>query len=723
MPSDPPSRFQVGEFEVDLRNRVLRRNGRRVSIQDLPFEVLAHLLLTPGELVSRETLRAALWPDVSFVDWDQGLHTAARKLRGALEDDARSPRYIETVPRRGYRLIAPVRALEPEVELPLAQPVEAPGVEASSAGTRRRLHTAFFFALALGACLAFTLSFAHRSTAPLAARAFRTVSLHNVNDPGGAGANTLVSPDGRYVLLSAAALAGHPLWLEQRATGVLRPIAHSGLPFAGLELSHDGERVYFTLADPAKAMLYRQTLFGGPAEEVLPGVSGAFALSPDGREVAHLVARAEEVVLMIAGLETGRSREVARFPSAEKPDMPKWSPDGLWIAVTVGGRAGSRVVRVGARGGGRWAVSTTGWETIGAKAWLPDGSGLLMVARHPGEPNGVWLVGVEHGGERRIGAGSLDDVSPWALGLTADGRTLSGSIAFHRGALWASSPAGTGEERLLAQEWDWPVRPLSDGRILCRLGSQESRLWILDPNRPENRQQLTSAGRDLDATVSPDGRTVVYLSTRGGTAELWRVSSEGGAPSRLTHGMRAYCPAVSADGRTVFFLSTMANDLWRVPLAGGEPVRVAPGAIEALAASPDGRWLAFWRREAPDQRFELTLLPLAGGTPRRIELPVTARRGRSLHWTPDGRGVLYIDTRDGVSNLWQVAAEGGAPAAFTHFRRAFLDPIEDFAIAGGALFIGRGRWHFRPVVVDDVSSPDLPQLADHAARSGPNNGA
>ncbi len=111
-PFDPPSfkegrQLRLRSFEVDLDCGELRRDGRRVALQEKPFQLLAALLETPGKLVSREALREALWPDV-FVDFDGNLNAAVKKLREALGDSATEPRYVETVPRRGYRLIAPV---------------------------------------------------------------------------------------------------------------------------------------------------------------------------------------------------------------------------------------------------------------------------------------------------------------------------------------------------------------------------------------------------------------------------------------------------------------------------------------------------------------------------------------------------------------------------------------------------------------------------------------
>src|SRR5262245_45285010 len=99
-------RFSV--FELDLRTGELRKNGMRLRLQEQPFQVLAMLLERPGELVTRDDLRQKLWPADTFVDFDHGLNTAVTKLREVLADSAASPRYIETLPKRGYRFIYPV---------------------------------------------------------------------------------------------------------------------------------------------------------------------------------------------------------------------------------------------------------------------------------------------------------------------------------------------------------------------------------------------------------------------------------------------------------------------------------------------------------------------------------------------------------------------------------------------------------------------------------------
>jgi DNA-binding winged helix-turn-helix (wHTH) protein len=121
--------LRFGLFEADLVNSELRKQGLKISLQEQPFRVLAVLLEKPGQVITREELRERLWGTDTFVDFDQGLNKAINRVRDALGDSAENPRFIETVPKRGYRFIAPVFradavAVEPAPE-DNAVPVEA----------------------------------------------------------------------------------------------------------------------------------------------------------------------------------------------------------------------------------------------------------------------------------------------------------------------------------------------------------------------------------------------------------------------------------------------------------------------------------------------------------------------------------------------------------------------------------------------------------------------
>src|SRR5215472_11920443 len=103
-----PNRFRFGLFEVDLAARELTRQGRRVPLQEKPFQTLVFLISHAGQVVTRDDLRHHLWPADTFVQFDDNLNTAIKRVREALGDSAESPRYVETVPRRGYRFLPPV---------------------------------------------------------------------------------------------------------------------------------------------------------------------------------------------------------------------------------------------------------------------------------------------------------------------------------------------------------------------------------------------------------------------------------------------------------------------------------------------------------------------------------------------------------------------------------------------------------------------------------------
>src|SRR6202142_908346 len=112
-----PAVLRFGTFELDLRSGELRKQGLRVKLQEQPFRVLAVLLRRPGEVVNREELSSQIWPADTFVDFDNGLNTAINKLREALGDSADRPRFIQTLPRRGYRFIAPVTTIDRSVSI------------------------------------------------------------------------------------------------------------------------------------------------------------------------------------------------------------------------------------------------------------------------------------------------------------------------------------------------------------------------------------------------------------------------------------------------------------------------------------------------------------------------------------------------------------------------------------------------------------------------------
>lgn len=141
-------KFAFGVYEADAKSGELRKNGIKIKLQEQPFQILTMLLERPGEVITREELRLRVWPADTFVDFDHGLNTAINKLREALGDSASNPRFVETLARRGYRFIAPVRTIEsgqPAADSAQLASTEAvgvaPGLRPGEDGAQTRPHT------------------------------------------------------------------------------------------------------------------------------------------------------------------------------------------------------------------------------------------------------------------------------------------------------------------------------------------------------------------------------------------------------------------------------------------------------------------------------------------------------------------------------------------------------------------------------------------------------
>lgn len=193
--------IRFGAFELDVEGGELRKHGIRLRLADQPFRILLHLLQHPGKVVTREELRTLLWGEDTFVDFDHGLNAAINKIRETLGDSAASPRYIETVPRRGYRFIADL-ALPPiprpeEVSAPPAQE-PAPSSPAQLPVTpRARRHWRWAAGVAVIVLLAFGVGAwwgIDRSTASVP-----QYNLRPLTDDAGLTTIPAVSPDGKLV--------------------------------------------------------------------------------------------------------------------------------------------------------------------------------------------------------------------------------------------------------------------------------------------------------------------------------------------------------------------------------------------------------------------------------------------------------------------------------------------------------------------------------------------
>jgi TolB protein len=233
-------------------------------------------------------------------------------------------------------------------------------------------------------------------------------------------------------------------------------------------------------------------------------------------------------------------------------------------------------------------------------------------------------------------------------------------------------------------------------------------IWIMNQDG-SNRKQLTSGGRQsIEPAASPDGRYIVFTSASPGSVDLWRMDMDGGNLVQLTKNMFAFNAAFSPDGRWVVFSNGSRNGakIQKVSVDGGEPVGLFDKPAYRPTVSPDGRWIAVFYSGAQnpnnDVYRKIAIFPFAGGdVVKTFDFGGNSTTRDMLHWTPDGRALLYNQMNDNVSNIWKQPVDGGAPAKVTDFRDSL---INDFAYSrdGRQLICTRGTVIREAVMITDL---------------------
>jgi eukaryotic-like serine/threonine-protein kinase len=641
-PPTGPRALRFGPFELDPRNGELRRKGFRVRLQDQPLQILIALLECPGGLVTREELRQRLWPADTFVDFEHGLNAAVKRLRDALGDSAESPRFVETIPRRGYRFIAPVEGTEP-VLAPVRHAVVWP---------RRRLAVAIT-AAALAAGLA--LALIDRGSALVTMR---------VANPGRRRTPVRFTIDMEQDGVTAGALAG--------AEGLVA-------------LSPDGSSIAYRGARQGIGRLYFHSL-ARLTSTALPGTEGAYGpfFSPDGRWLGFFA----EGHLKKISLDT---LAIEALCVASGGHGGSWAADDT---IFFAARHDASISRVSAKGG-RSEVVTTLDETAAeiSHRWplvLPDHDLLLYEAVDRSGRSRIVAESLKtrqrktlvEGGEcpRFAGNGRLIfavrdslravafdpresrmvgppiEVFPRASpNHSAGGFDVSpnGTLAYVRtirrateSTLWRVERTGRATPLTdLRRAFQWP-RFSPDGRQLALTitDAAGTHLWTYDLQR-RSLMRLTFEGENEMAIWTADSRHIVYRSNRGGTFELFRQPADGAGPvERLVTSDLDLSPGSwSPDGRTLTFQEfhpVTESNIWVVSLTDGgmrTPLVNSPFGEWDGVFSPDGRLVAYTSMESG--RLEVYVRPYRGSGKRQL----SNDGGNSPVWSRSGKELFYLN--------------------------------------------------------------------------------
>ena len=220
--------------------------------------------------------------------------------------------------------------------------------------------------------------------------------------------------------------------------------------------------------------------------------------------------------------------------------------------------------------------------------------------------------------------------------------------------------------------------------------SENLDLWITGGDGSNLRQLTHGEGSNFEPSVSRDGRTIVFISTRSGTESIWKMDIDGGNPVQVTRTRLDLFPKITPDGKDVVYGSWMGQGIFKIPLTGGEPSQLLSDSAFQPSVSPDGKLLAVTKRRLDPPGNYLDILPLAGGPSiRQFNIPVLSMTGTQLSWTPDSKGLIFLDSRDGVGNLWLQALAGGKPKQITNFSSDRIYSF-DWSTDGKQLVAARG---------------------------------
>lgn len=647
--------LEFGDFRLDLEERALYRDGKRLAVTPKTLQLLTALAERRGRIVEKDELLDAVWSD-SFVEPGNLTYTI-NVLRKALGDCKESPKYIETVPRRGYRFIAPVEEVCHSVA---GQNKQVSSAESTTPGASWIPKAALFTGMAALGLLALLYVGQDRwRKADVLVAQFSATAI----PLEGAGMVAAISPDGRFVVMAdRGADEREALRLRDLESGSVtdvsdpREVTHHGMAF-------DRDRNIYLVrsgASDERAELVRLSTTGRP-ERLTEGVEGWISLSPDGRGLA-VVRRDSGGNYSLAIIDTLSRAEkvVATRSKPHRISAHSFSNDGRTIVFAAGQSEDSSnefgLFSVDVDSAEERPASAEKFFNITSLATLPAGQGHLMVARKAFERNfGIWRLDPSGSAEQR----TRDSNSYSSISIDSRGENIVATIIREEFELALVDFHDTAISNRIAFSRDGRFTP--DGRIIYAVGT--GGIWFADPANGEKRLVAADEMNGSLPTVSHDGRYVYFASDASEELQVWRATLDGGAPERVTQAEGGLPLYVTPDGTQVYYLSGRDRTLWRVGAAGGNEQRYLAESRNRFAFSRDGSLIAYTVKDDAGNR-SLLVVSIADRKP--IARVIVARPDGLIPeftFMPDGRSLLYVqsDKNSRNNSLWQQDLVGGMP--------------------------------------------------------------
>lgn len=678
--------FSFGEFVLDPNQKLLLRNGEIVKLPAKTFELLAYLVENPNRVITKNEIMDAVWQDSLVEDANLSVHIST--LRKALgngngEHDGENRIAIETFPKVGYRLSANVRAgqgtFDSDTPVKAGSPAE-PDAMGSVSGVRRgtKVHSRRIWLVAI---LFLGMS---ASLILLAWRSWTNdrpgLSLVPVAGAEGLAAAAF-SPDGDHVAIVKRMGGRYVLSTFHLASGSSVPLitADEGQLISNIRFSNNGNHLYYSKRLGSSSVLYKIPLLGGSEVKVAEGIESRISFSPDATQFCYVDTSEPNVMrLIIANEEGSGKRELAKRNSPDyfSAFTLDWSPNGKTIAIAIGSPERNPKIQlagIDVNTGDETLLSNGKWAGTDGVEWLKDGSGLVAaIFEGSTSPTQLWYMPLAGGEPKKI----TNDLNNYGLaGLSMDGQSLLAVEFMEETSVWVVSPR-TSDEAYPAKadrrhRFQW-VRWTSDGGMLFGSDAGESRdVWKIDLDGSEERQLTFGPDANVMPVMTSDGRYIIFAGYRKGDGffDLFRMNVDGSGQVQLTQGGGAYQPSVSSDGWVYYTAGKMGGPVmlrrvWRVPVNGGVPEQFLDGAAYYPDVSPDGRFVAVWIKGDRDTPAKVAIVSTLSG---KIGKVLEGVEGERIDWTPDGKGISFVRTVEGVSNIWTQRLAGGEPTQETRF--------------------------------------------------------
>jgi Tol biopolymer transport system component/DNA-binding winged helix-turn-helix (wHTH) protein len=621
--------FYLGDWLVEPELNRIQRNGEKVHLEPKAMEVLLCLSRMNGSVISKEQLIRQVWPD-TFVT-DDVLKGSIWQLRKAFQDDSKHPSVIETIPKGGYRLLLPVRAVSPE-DSPANVPI---GNESRAHSKRWVWIVGIAVAVLAGASGVLFLTTRKHREASLEIVPFTTL-------PGFEGAPSF-SPDGNQIVFSYD--DGKDLNIFVKAIGdekILQLTESPGLSRCP-QWSPDGRFIAYLYGEPTAP---GNTHYWVPRTE--PQRLAIYLMSPLGGAKRKLIDVTQDDCLISWSVDS-KSVFYADKPSPDEPS-------GVFIVDIVGAKP-HRLTTA--------PSLTDDWDPSASR----DGKQVAFIRQTDYATRDLYVVPISGGEPTRLTFRNAFLEHPiW----TSDGKGIlfsdaGGGFGYHSDLYWVPVSGGT-PERLPFSNHDarYPAISPRGNQLVYMKGVFDTNIWkvSLSNSTEPPAKFIASTQMDSGPAFSPDGRRIVFTSDRDGTLANWICNADGSNPTRLSELQQGGTPRWSPDGRQIAFDSRAKgrSHIYVVPAEDGLPWQLTEDDFDGQVPSwsADGNWIYF--SSSRSGSWEIWKVSLRS----KEAVQVTRHGGFRAEESPDGKFVYYDKPTTPISSwtgadpgIWVMPASGG----------------------------------------------------------------